>query len=267
MQISKILYRTLSYSLGFVSSQRGNLKILMYHRIQSCPKGTAYLQPEWFSDHMSYLSDFGYVSYTLRDVWESWPDILNGPKAIVLTFDDVWASHVDVVLPILKQHGFKGTFFVPTAHIEKERHKPVFSDLSRFEAELCSWKDIEVLEAEGMEIGGHTHTHSLMTELSSEDVWQELCTCRRILDEHVQTPVVSFCYPFGKVKTFNSDIVQMVAKQGYKVACTTIWGYPTKNSNLLMLPRIGVSGNDNLFNFKRKLKGRYDFLRWINRWR
>jgi peptidoglycan/xylan/chitin deacetylase (PgdA/CDA1 family) len=267
MKVTKVFYKFLSYSLGFLTAQRGNLRILMYHHLQSLPENKAYLPVDYFEEHMAYLANNGYKAYTLKDVWESWPGILDEPKTVVLTFDDAWVSHKTDVLPILKKYNFVGVFFVPTSHIKQERYRPPFSIFADSDTELCNWDDIKALEDSGMEIGGHTHTHRLMTGLSTEEIREELNISSKILSEYIQKPIVSFCYPFGKKKTFNSDIVKMVGEQGYKIACTTIWGCPARASNLLTLPRIAIGSNDNLYRFKRKLKGRYDFLRWIDKWR
>lgn len=258
------IYNALSHVIGPFSAQKSNLQILMYHRIQAFPSGRSYLRPDWFADQMSYLADSGYASYTLAEVAENWPEILDGPKAVVLTYDDLWASHVDIVLPVIKQHGFVGTFFVPTAHIEEQRHKPTFSDLALFDAELCNWDDIRALETANMDIGAHTHTHTMMTQLSTDEVLEELKVSRQIITRHLHKPPVSFSYPFGKKKAFNSQIVEMIAAQGFRVACTTLSGRPVRQSNLLMLPRINIDGTDNLKKFVRKIRGQYDFLRWVD---
>lgn len=34
------------------------------------------------------------------------------PKTVVLTFDDAVKTHLTVVAPLLKQHGFRATFFI-----------------------------------------------------------------------------------------------------------------------------------------------------------
>ena len=44
-------------------------------------------------------------------VWiHPWPDSALG--AVSITFDDAYASHVEVAAPLLESHGFRGTFYV-----------------------------------------------------------------------------------------------------------------------------------------------------------
>ena len=42
-------------------------------------------------------------------------------KTVVFTFDDGCASHATVAAPILKKHGFSGTFYVSDAYGFRER--------------------------------------------------------------------------------------------------------------------------------------------------
>ncbi|MFC1508440.1 polysaccharide deacetylase family protein [Candidatus Omnitrophota bacterium] len=267
MKATLKIYELLSRVIGPVAAQRANLRVLMYHRIQSEPQGYAYLHPNDFVDHMAYLKDSGYTTCTMAHLHENWAEVLSRPKSIVLTFDDVWTSQVETVLPALKQHGFVGTFFVPTAHIENKRHKPRFSDLTLFDAELCCWGDVEILQNEGMEIGAHSHTHKMLTKLSLDQVREEISISSQILREHCTERVVSFCYPFGKRKTFNPEIMKIISEHDFKIACSTIWGCVTYKSNLLALPRIGIHGTDQLDSFKRKMNGWHDYKRWIHRFR
>ena len=267
MRFTRNVYEAISLTTRSLLAQRAHVRILMYHRIQARPGGGGYLRPEWFVRHMEYLSGKGFRSYRLCDLRDGWPDVLGGPPAVVLTFDDAWASHVDVVLPCLKEHGFVGTFFVATDHTEDQRHRPRYGGLADFESDLASWADVAKLLHAGMEIGAHTHTHHRLSELPAEQVVEELSVSRRILAEKLGCPVVSMAYPRGDRRSFTDQVVRAAAQAGYQVACTTIWGCPTRQSDLLQLPRIDINGLDDPARFVRKMKGHYDFLRWIRRWR
>jgi peptidoglycan/xylan/chitin deacetylase (PgdA/CDA1 family) len=68
-------------------------------------------------------------------------------KTVVLTFDDAVESHLSVVAPILKEHGFGGTFFISHAWM---------NDTENF----MTWEQVGALYAMGFEIGNHTWTHA-----------------------------------------------------------------------------------------------------------
>lgn len=102
------------------------------------------------------------VSWLVADVMsvrglaaaDGFPDpagILKKPipdKLVVLTFDDGPASHYSVVAPILKQHGFGGSFYV--------------CDFDSFRTRkdwYMTWRQMREMAGERLEIGNHTSGH------------------------------------------------------------------------------------------------------------
>ena len=70
-------------------------------------------------------------------------------KLVVLTFDDGPASHYNVVAPILKQHGFGGSFYI--------------CDFDSFRTRkdwYLTWQQMREMAANGLEIGNHTSGHA-----------------------------------------------------------------------------------------------------------
>ena len=70
-------------------------------------------------------------------------------KLVALTFDDGPVSHYQVVAPILKQHGFGGSFYV--------------CDFDSFRTRkdwYLSWRQMRDMAANGLEIGNHTSGHA-----------------------------------------------------------------------------------------------------------
>ncbi len=257
--------RVLAHTVGRVTGQRSNVRVLMYHRVQAGGRpgaSSAYLAPEWFRDQMAYVADQGLRCCRLSDLVREWPGVFDNGKVIVLTFDDAWASQHDTVLPVLKRFKMTGTFFVPTAHIDEFRHRPRFGDLTMFNVNLCSWSDIRALEEEGMEVGAHTHTHRSLAHLTERQVEEEVRLSRTLLEQQLQSPVTSFSYPLGRRGTFSKRTGALLRDNGFLAACTTVWGCPTAQTDPLELPRISIRGTDELKRFVRKLRGDYDYLRW-----
>ncbi len=81
-------------------------------------------------------------------------------KLVVLTFDDGPASMYTVVAPILKEHGFNGSFYV--------------CDFDSFKTRkdwYLTWRQMKAMAADGFEIGNHTvgHGGGLNNYLTLED--------------------------------------------------------------------------------------------------
>ena len=81
-------------------------------------------------------------------------------KLVVLTFDDGPASLYTTVAPILKEHGFNGSFYI--------------CDFDSFKTRkdwYMTWRQIKAMAADGFEIGNHTvgHGGGLNNYLALED--------------------------------------------------------------------------------------------------
>jgi autotransporter-associated beta strand protein len=73
-------------------------------------------------------------------------------KTVVFTFDDGCVSHATVAAPILKQHGFSGTFYVSDAYGFRERKDW-----------YMTWRQIKGMSDDGFEIGNHTRGHGMLS--------------------------------------------------------------------------------------------------------
>ena len=73
-------------------------------------------------------------------------------KTVVFTFDDGCVSHATIAAPILKQHGFSGTFYVSDAYGFRERKDW-----------YMTWRQIKGMSDDGFEIGNHTRGHGMLS--------------------------------------------------------------------------------------------------------
>ena len=94
-------------------------------------------------------------------------------------------------------------------------------------AGMMSWDQVRELHSAGHEIGSHSSTHPLLTELSDESVEQEVEGSRRRLSEAIGAPVASFSYPGG---SYDARVLDAVRAAGYECAVTTQWGINRKQS-------------------------------------
>ncbi|WP_170309029.1 polysaccharide deacetylase family protein [Pseudonocardia hierapolitana] len=102
----------------------------------------------------------------------------------ILTFDDGGRSALDVVAPVLAEHGLRGEFFIATARLGT----PGFLDR----------KGLGELAAAGHVIGSHSHTHpEVMTELSDEEIRTEWRTSIAVLEDATGMPVERASVPNG----------------------------------------------------------------------
>jgi peptidoglycan/xylan/chitin deacetylase (PgdA/CDA1 family) len=107
-----------------------------------------------------------------------------GAAGTILTFDDGGRSALEVVAPVLAEHGLRGEFFIATARLGT----PGFLD-RRGVAELAT---------AGHVIGSHSHTHpEAMPALSEQQILAEWQTSIAVLEEATGRPVEHASVPNG----------------------------------------------------------------------
>jgi peptidoglycan/xylan/chitin deacetylase (PgdA/CDA1 family) len=222
------------------------LAILNYHNIAIAPLGMRmprlYVSPLQFDRHLWWLRRVGLVGVSLSEGIRRLRT-RNAKRCVALTFDDGYADNVANAAPILAEYGFGATCFVVSERIGS--HNTWDAELLggrkslMNEAELKTWVD------GGFEVGSHTCTHPDLTTLSRDAVMEELVSSRNALHRLIGAPVVTFCYPFGRL---NADSVWCVERAGYQLAVTTRRGRATPHDDALMLPRLSVSGDKGVAN-------------------
>ncbi len=83
---------------------------------------------------------------------------------------------------------------------------------------IMTWEQLSRMKDEGIEIGGHTVTHPLLSYEDKETVDRELRLCLQLLEEKLGTPVRAFAYPNGD---WNPQVREQVRAAGYVCAFTT----------------------------------------------
>jgi len=71
--------------------------------------------------------------------------------------------------------------------------------------------------AKDFEIGGHTYSHTWLTQVDENRMIYELTESKNVLESIVGKEVVSFCYPRG---LYDKKVIERVKESGYKLART-----------------------------------------------
>ncbi|MDX2031941.1 MAG: polysaccharide deacetylase family protein [Blastocatellia bacterium] len=98
-----------------------------------------------------------------------------------------------------------------------------------------TWEQAREMDQNGVEIGSHTRTHPILTNITEEQLRRELYESRLRLEEELGRPVEHFCYPNGDN---DARVQREVARAGYRVAVTTVSGLNRRGDDPLTLHRI-----------------------------
>jgi peptidoglycan/xylan/chitin deacetylase (PgdA/CDA1 family) len=115
-----------------------------------------------------------------------------GTTVVSFTFDDGWVNQY-AARWMFAAHGMKATFYVNSSRIGTDG--------------FLSWEQLEALEEEGHEIGGHGLEHVDLSQLSPEAARSQIAEDRANLLAH-GLDVQSFAYPHGAYETTTESIVR-----------------------------------------------------------
>jgi len=136
---------------------------------------------------------------------------------------------IETVLPKLK-------YQPPTQRLEIA--DSLAAKVSELPQLMMQPEQLKQLHAEGMEIGGHTHSHPIIANLDDEALEKELSANKHKLEEAIGESINLFAYPNGKPGTdYREEQIQLLKSAGYTMAVTTEPSTVCSKSKLFELPR------------------------------
>jgi len=117
-------------------------------------------------------------------------------KVAALSFDASWgATYTEELLDTLDEYGAKATFFLVGFWVDE--HPDLVKEIAE----------------RGHAIGNHSENHSHMSELSDDEVADELNTCQDKIDGLVNRPsTMVFRPPYGD---YDDEMLRVCAEEGY----------------------------------------------------
>jgi peptidoglycan/xylan/chitin deacetylase (PgdA/CDA1 family) len=226
--------------------------ILMYHNIDNPPKGAMipnlYVTPRMFKFQMWYLRISGFKVVSIREMLDTLSRGNLDFNMAAITFDDGYQDFYRNAYPVLKRYEYPSTVYVVTGLMGRpnvwdarnENHgKP-----------LMDAKTILEISERGVEIGSHTKSHPELTRVSPAEQFAEIAESKKELEDLLDSPVDSFCYPGGD---HNEQVKEAVKKAGYRHAVTTHRGHVEKGYDPFALRRIPIKLITNPFSFLYKI--------------
>lgn len=115
-------------------------------------------------------------------------------KQAALTFDaDLENEATGTILKILEKYNVKATFFLTGAWVEAHP------------------EDVRQIAAKGHDIGSHSQSHRNMTELTKEEIQQEIQAVYNDVRQLTGTEVKLFRAPYG---AYNDEVIQTIKMSG-----------------------------------------------------
>lgn len=91
---------------------------------------------------------------------------------------------------------------------------------NHFKNLMMNWDQIREMSAHGIEFGGHTLTHPILTRISLEEAEREIRGSKAAIEKELGREIYSFAYPNGQKADVNAEVEALTRKSGYRVAFT-----------------------------------------------
>jgi peptidoglycan/xylan/chitin deacetylase (PgdA/CDA1 family) len=223
----------------------------MYHDISNHFHDPYTISPPFFSAQMEWLYSNGYKTLFFNEAGKMLKAGDN--KAVIMTFDDGYASFGSYVFPLLKEYGFKATINVIGkhigGHINLGGNRP-----------LLSWDEYRHFLLSGhVELGCHTYgLHAYNSGLgilgfTLQELEDDLQLFRELAKKEVGSGTKILAWPYG---IYNESSVDIAKRVGYEYILTSNEGFLQKDSNLLRIPRLNINNTHDLASFQQYIRGK-----------
>lgn len=128
--------------------------------------------------------------------------------------------------------------------------------------EMLSWSEVGSLAAAGFDLGSHTVSHAILSQLSHEALQAELRESREALEEHTGQPCKSLAYPGGRLHDLTDAVLGATVDAGYEFAFTVSDRWCERKAHPLRVDRVSTPGHGSHATFALHASGS---RRWFPR--
>lgn len=151
----------------------------------------------------------------------------DGPSRpnVCFSFDDAFASNF-AASRVLEEFGTTACFFVPTRFVgcdsvtEARRFYGVSDGVNEI---AMTWSELEDMVSRGHEVGNHTMSHRVISELSESEVYDEISGARETLRERLDQGM-HFAWPRGRFVHFTPYATRTVFETGHLSCASAVRG-------------------------------------------
>lgn len=245
------------------------IPVLMLHHVEPASPDPPPLHPQSyltvrdFAAFLDVLVAGGYGTCTLAEAARRMREGVEMPRSsVVLTFDDGCRCFAEHALPELLRRSQTATLFAVSGELGGENRWDQAAGERR--ERLMPAAELRRLAGLGIEIGSHGRTHRDLTACSDEELGGEAAGSRRDLEAALGTPVLTFCYPYGR---WDRRAREAVRAAGYHAAAAIErhGTEPDDPSDLLAVPRTPLRPGESRLERRLKASGSYRLWRRLPR--
>jgi peptidoglycan/xylan/chitin deacetylase (PgdA/CDA1 family) len=175
---------------------------LMYHELelagrklcQSEPGYVRYILPlETFRSQMAWMRESGWRGLSVGDALR-YP----AEPSVCITFDDGCETDLIAAAPVLREFGFKATFYLTAGFLDTPGY--------------LNARQVRDLDAQGFEVGCHSMTHPYLSDLLEPGLKHEVVDAKLRIETIVGHPIEHFSCPGGR---YDQRTLQVARQAGF----------------------------------------------------
>jgi len=150
-------------------------------------------------------------------------DILNNTSILKYTNSKYFST--SIIIDKLNPMSTENQFTNLLSRLTPEQKREVVVDLATVAgmnsdnySKMLSKEDVQYLSSKGVEFGSHSHTHSILSEISEDQLEYELKHSKQILESIIKKDINILAYPNG---LYNKNVKSVAKKIGYSIFLET----------------------------------------------
>jgi peptidoglycan/xylan/chitin deacetylase (PgdA/CDA1 family) len=185
--------------------------------------GTFFLVPTWIGSNL--IPWWDEVAHLVRNSPRS-SFTLSYPVPVKVLLEGDRERAIHFVL----QH-YKRTDNIDNDEFMRQLRRASECDLPEVGRRFLDWQEAAEMQAGGMTIGSHTHTHRILAQLPEQQQALELAQSRAALEEKLGQTMTTLAYPVGLPTAFTGTTQDLATAAGYKL-CFSFYGGVNTPQNL-----------------------------------
>lgn len=229
-----------------------NVPVLMYHDISYQQREEETVSPSLFAAQMEWLYGAGYRAIAFEEIDSL--DAESMKRAVLITFDDGYASFMDYAFPLFTEYGFKSTINIIGKHM---------GGFMSGDDPRLSWDECRLLIKSGnVELGCHTYDlHAWFGTLSragaiaavNKRLPQDLSLFQKVYTEELGRPVRILAWPYGR---YDDTSIEIAKRAGFRFILSSNHRYFMPDGSRSDIPRFTIDNNAPLPLFRKILERR-----------
>ena len=226
---------------------------LMYHELempgrtlcQSSPGYVRYiLMAGAFREQMQWLKQSGYRGLSISEALPYAPE-----ASVCITFDDGCETDLIAAVPVLREFGFRATFYLTAGFLGTPGYLNV--------------DQVRELDASGFEIGCHSMTHPYLSDLAEADMKREIMDAKLRIEQIVGHGIEHFSLPGGR---YDARTLEMARSAGFRTVATSLFHANSASTSHYKLGRVAIHRDTSLREFGAICQGRGLWKKQLRDW-